>query len=237
MKDHCIQGLAILAQAFACTIGYLGAFALSLSLSLSLLLSLSLSLSLSRFCSHIMSSMNRLQWLALQIHSGQSAFVTFSYNFRTSTEKVKFTLTDDCLGNTTYRPCVMAALSGIQSAMSSSIVCDKGHRSKSSNQTVIEFWIRQIPLSEEVMDESGATRAVDQLTGAPAGTPQNGERGLSVDATDRSSTQQQAAATNNNRQQQETATQHSSQEQQSTTAEASAAITAAAAVYILAAYR
>ena len=92
-------------------------------------------------------SASRLHWLAVQIHKGRCAFVAFSYNAVTNTEKVKFTLTDECSLNGVYRPCVMAALSAVQAATSCSVVTDKGHRSKNCSQTVVEFWLSQLPSS------------------------------------------------------------------------------------------
>ena len=35
----------------------------------------------------------------------------------------------------------MAALSAVQHALEYSIVCDKGHKSKSKRQSTLEFWI------------------------------------------------------------------------------------------------
>ena len=92
-----------------------------------------------------MSAPDRLIWLAAEIHRGRSAFVSFSYNDQQGSEKVKFTLTDEYSNNGVYRPCVMAALSAIQSSFESSIVTDKGHRSKSTRQTVVEFWAKEVP--------------------------------------------------------------------------------------------
>ena len=45
-----------------------------------------------------MSSGLRLQWLATEIHNGRHTFVTFSYNYLTQTEKIKFVSADkfDC---------------------------------------------------------------------------------------------------------------------------------------------
>ncbi len=93
-------------------------------------------------------SLNRLQWLISEVHKGRSVFVTFSHNQVTQREKVKFVLDDAYSTATVYRPCVMAALSAVRVAVSSSIVTDKGHKSKSDNRTVMEFWIQQ-PQSDD----------------------------------------------------------------------------------------
>ena len=69
-----------------------------------------------------MPSIQRLQWLAAEIHQGRTAFGTFSSNSESKKEKVKFTLEDSHSSHGAYRPCIMAALSGIQVARQESIV-------------------------------------------------------------------------------------------------------------------
>ena len=97
-----------------------------------------------------MSSIERLHWLANEIHMGRSAFVSFSFNAGNGREKIKFTLANTYDFHGIYRPCVMAALSAVQCAFDYSIVTDKGHRSKSTGQTIIEFWVKQIPFANDV---------------------------------------------------------------------------------------
>ena len=87
-------------------------------------------------------STNRLQWLINEIHSGRSAFVSFSYNPLVQREKVKFVLEDSSQDIQAYRPCLLAALSAVKFASESSITSDKGHRS-SNGKTIVEFWLQQ----------------------------------------------------------------------------------------------
>mmetsp|Transcript_107716 Transcript_107716/g.208626 ORF Transcript_107716/g.208626 Transcript_107716/m.208626 type:complete len:356 (+) Transcript_107716:56-1123(+) len=93
-----------------------------------------------------MVSYARLDWLLQQLHSGRCATVHMTYNPKTVTEKVKFTLEAASSHGTqmVYRPCVMAALQGVQLAMSYSVVSDKGH-TNSLQKSVVEFWIKQPP--------------------------------------------------------------------------------------------
>lgn len=94
-----------------------------------------------------MSAYDRLYWLTAEIHRGRSAFVTFSFNGKSNKEKVKFVLDDSCASHGVFRPAVMAALSAVQASLEFSVVTDKGHRSKTSGLTTIEFWIQQAPTS------------------------------------------------------------------------------------------
>ena len=87
-------------------------------------------------------STNRLQWLINGIHTGRSAFVSFSYNPLVQREKVKFVLKDSSQDIQAYRPCLLAALSAVKYASESSITNDKGHRS-SNGKTIVEFWLQQ----------------------------------------------------------------------------------------------
>ena len=92
-----------------------------------------------------MSSSDRLSWLAREVWNGRSASVSFSFNVNNGREKVKFILDDVYVQSVVYRPALLSAISAVQIAMESSIVTDKGHKSKSHRQTVIEFWIEQLP--------------------------------------------------------------------------------------------
>ena len=92
-----------------------------------------------------MSSSDRLSWLALEVWNGRSASVSFSFNVSNGREKVKFVLDDVYVQSAIYRPALLSAISAVQVAMESSIVIDKGHKSKSHKQTVIEFWSEQLP--------------------------------------------------------------------------------------------
>ena len=56
-------------------------------------------------------------------------------------------ITDKYASKATYRPALLAAIYSIEAAFESSIVTDKGHRSKSRDQSIIEFWIEQQPAS------------------------------------------------------------------------------------------
>ena len=91
-----------------------------------------------------MSSSQRLQWLLGEVHNGRNAHVTFSYNVQYKREKVKFVLEESYAAGGVYRPCVMAALCAIQSALLNSIVTDKGHKSYRDNRSIVEFWIQQV---------------------------------------------------------------------------------------------
>ena len=84
-----------------------------------------------------MSSSDRLSWLALEVWNGRSASVSFSFNVNNGREKVKFVLDDVYVQSAIYRPALLSAISAVQVAMQSSIVTDKGHKSKSHKQTVI----------------------------------------------------------------------------------------------------
>ena len=119
----------------------------------------------------IMSSSDRLRWIALEIHNGRAAFVSFSYNQTSNSEKVKFTLLSGYSNDSTCRPCVMAALSAVQVAMACSIVCDKEHKSKSTGQTVVDFWIKQVPCSSA--STTPGNPAVDRVvaSGSGGGSP------------------------------------------------------------------
>ena len=70
----------------------------------------------------------------------QCEFLVLESNQR---EKIKFVLNDAYSLAGSYRPMLLAALSGVDLALQSSIVTDKGHKSKSLQRTVIEFWAQQ----------------------------------------------------------------------------------------------
>ena len=76
-------------------------------------------------------------------------------------------MADDFLASGSFRPCVMAALASVQHSFEHRIVTDKGHKSKSSQLTVVEFWIRQ-PLSDSDITTDIAS---DHATHCP--TPNN----------------------------------------------------------------
>ena len=44
-----------------------------------------------------------------------------------------------------FRPVLLSALSSVRDALGTSIVTDKGHKSKSHGSTIVEFWIKQLP--------------------------------------------------------------------------------------------
>ena len=67
----------------------------------------------------------------------------FSFHASSRTEKVRFILEDGYSCISVYRPSVMNALMGLQAAMDYGVVTDKGHRSKSSGKSTVEFWIKQ----------------------------------------------------------------------------------------------
>ena len=94
-------------------------------------------------------SANRLLWLASEIHKGRLVFVSFSFNPQNRREKITFHLEDVYTGSNVYRPCIMAALSAIQLALTTSVVTDKAHKSHSTGSSIVEFWIRQPPPKPE----------------------------------------------------------------------------------------
>ena len=113
-----------------------------------------------------MSSGTRLRWLALEVWQGRSAHVSFSYNQENCREKIKF-----CLGSTyssagIYRPAVLAAISGVELALQSSIVTDRGHTSKTTGCTTIEFWIKQCQhiVATEDKDTSPESRKARRMS-------------------------------------------------------------------------
>ena len=98
-----------------------------------------------------MTTADRLNWLVTEVHRGRNAFVSFSLNPSTCKEKVKFTLTSSCSATHIYRPCLLAALMGMRDAIDFSVSTDKGHTSKSSGDTVVEFWLKQPPSDQPVL--------------------------------------------------------------------------------------
>ena len=90
-----------------------------------------------------MSTLQRIQWLIQEVHSGRNAFVTFSFNENTGKEKITFKLDHHYHDISVYRPCVLGALWAAQAAIQSSVSTDKGHTSKTSGYTVVEFWLQQ----------------------------------------------------------------------------------------------
>ena len=90
-----------------------------------------------------MSTLQRINWLIQEISSGRNAFVTFSFNKKTRKEKITFKLDRYYHDTAVYRPCVLGALWAAHAAVQSSISTDKGHTSKSSGCTVVEFWLQQ----------------------------------------------------------------------------------------------
>ena len=90
-----------------------------------------------------MSTLQRIHWLVSEIHSGRNALVTFSYNAQTGREKITFKLDHSYCNSGVYRPCIFGALCAAQAAIQSSISTDKGHTSKSTGCTIVEFWLQQ----------------------------------------------------------------------------------------------
>ena len=105
-----------------------------------------------------MTTADRLSWLIAEVHRGRNAFVSFSFNPSNGKEKVKFTLTSSYTKNQVYRPCLLAALFGMRGAIDSSVSTDKGHTSKSSGDTVVEFWLKQPPSDEPFLTAVAGTR-------------------------------------------------------------------------------
>ena len=88
-------------------------------------------------------SQSRIDWLYQQIGKGRAASVRMSYNPKTLTEKILFTLEQPIAGSTsTYRPCLLHALHALRVAISHSILTDKGH-SGSDGRSIVEFWLKQ----------------------------------------------------------------------------------------------
>ena len=67
----------------------------------------------------------------------------FSHNASINREKIKFTLRTGYGQTNVYRPVLLSALNAVQMAMESGVVTDKGHSSKASGDSVIEFFIQQ----------------------------------------------------------------------------------------------
>ena len=89
-----------------------------------------------------MPSMERLNWLIGEISRGRNAHVSFSGNAISQKEKIKFVLDAEIDGASFTRPCVLHALNAVKVAMSHGTVSDKGHWHRSSNTSVVEFWIQ-----------------------------------------------------------------------------------------------
>ena len=85
----------------------------------------------------------RFAWLKGQISRGRSAHVSFSFNAKIGTEKVKFMLDASGDSDYPYRPGLFAALLAVETALKTCIVTDKGHRSHTTGQSIIEFWMKQ----------------------------------------------------------------------------------------------
>ena len=92
-----------------------------------------------------MCSNERFTWLTHEIWLGRSASVSFSYNAESNREKIKFVLKSGYSSKGVYRPALLAALSGLEVALANSIVTDKGHYSRSRSESVVEFWLQQLP--------------------------------------------------------------------------------------------
>ena len=107
----------------------------------------------------------RLCWLAREISLGRAAHVSFSHNVANMKEKVKFVLLDGYAFASTYRPVLLSAIAGVQVAMQSSTVTDKGHRSHSSSSTTIEFWISCQGAPSHAPVEPCAQAAVEARSG------------------------------------------------------------------------
>ena len=113
-----------------------------------------------------MESLARLDWLTLQINSGRSTCVRFSYNPARMSEKITFILEPwDGAHQTVYRPAVLGTLMSLRAAIPDCIVTDKGHSHKSHpGKTFVEFWMKPaLSGSTARVDVASATPEVDQI--------------------------------------------------------------------------
>ena len=86
---------------------------------------------------------------------------------------MKFTLDTHYSDKVTYRPVLLSALNMISVAMADSIVTDKGHASKSTGHTIIEFWIGQrlvAPNGEAAVPEHPREHSPDEAEEATSQT-------------------------------------------------------------------
>jgi len=119
-------------------------------------------------------SSSRLLWLIDEVHKGRSASVSFSYNAVTCREKLKFVLEDAYSCTNVYRPCILAALTSLHAAVLTSIVTDKGHKSHTNGNTIVEFWIQQPPMESTFTEnrrDSFGTQLVSPETPPGIHTP------------------------------------------------------------------
>ena len=87
----------------------------------------------------LMSSAHRLYWLASEIQGRRSAYATFSFNATKGKEKIKFVLQDSYAATSIYRPCILIALTAVQTAIEQSIATDKGHHSDDEKYSIVEL--------------------------------------------------------------------------------------------------
>jgi len=116
-----------------------------------------------------MATLARLEWVAQQVHAGRSAYVRFSYNPATMSEKVTFIL-DPWAGLQTsvYRPVLLNALLSLRSAIHDNIVTDKGHVHKSQpGRTCVEFWIKPAGITNSMKQHASNDTNVQNASLAP----------------------------------------------------------------------
>jgi hypothetical protein len=87
-----------------------------------------------------------------EVANGRGAHVTFSYNPSTTKEKVKFILERSYSDYGVHRPCLLNAINTIKASLEGSIVTDKGHASTSKGQSIVEFWIKQVTCSSQLIE-------------------------------------------------------------------------------------
>jgi hypothetical protein len=83
---------------------------------------------------------------------GRFASVSFTFNDSNRREKIKFVLGEGYASGVGRRPVLHAAVAALQETLVSCIVTDKGHKSISQKQPVVEFWIQQAPHVDVVGD-------------------------------------------------------------------------------------
>ena len=120
----------------------------------------------------VMSSTDRLDWLTQQISAGRSAYVRFSFNPNTRTEKITFVLQPwEGTYAPTYRPALLNTLLSLRVSMFDNIVTDKGHTHKSQpGSTFIEFWIKT-PQTQEANADSTVDVETDATENALPSLP------------------------------------------------------------------
>lgn len=88
-----------------------------------------------------MPSCNRLAWIQRQVAMGREVVVSFSHNAASNAEKIKCVVkaSDDAVK---ARPVLQSTLTSLRLALDNYIVTDKGHKSKTTGYSIVEFWIK-----------------------------------------------------------------------------------------------